>query len=440
MVATPSSNQVVLNKLQSPEFFMQEVLGASPYGKQIEIMEAVRDNRRVSVVGCNGSGKDWTSARTLLWWMCLHYPAKVIVIGPTHRQVDAIVWNEVRSAYNNSRVPFRGRMFRTPRYHMDEQHFAVGFSTSDEFNMQGFHSPNLLCIVTEAHAVSTNEINALRRLNPKCILMTGNAFVSSGDFYDSHHSRQDIWKSITISAYDIPNVTEGREVVAGMMNLKDIEEREIEWGVNSPLFRGSVLAEFVEEMDDTVLNLSAIKQATAREGQRYGEIILGCDIARFGKDKTVIFKRHGDRSEILWQTQGRDLMSVSGWIAKYCTDNEVDTVVVDDTGLGGGVTDRLNETIPHIYVVPFKAGAKANRSTEFGNQSTEAWFAMKDWLEESGAIPDDASLVGQLVGRKYEIRSDRSLMLESKQKMANSPDEADALAMTFITRAGEGVW
>ena len=419
---------------------MENVLGATPYDKQIEIMEAVKTNRRVSVVGCNGSGKDWTAARTLLWWMCMAYPSKVIVTGPTYRQVHEIVWNEVRHAYRNSRVPFKGRMFETPRYHLDEQHYALGFSSGDEFHMQGFHSPNLLVIVTEAHAVSREEINALRRLNPKCILMTGNAFVSSGEFYDSHHGRRDVWKAINISAYDTPNLQEGREVVAGMMTLEDVEERKVEWGEGSPLYRGSVLAEFVEELDDTVINLSTVREATQRLSEPQGEVILGCDIARFGKDKTVVFKRQGDLAEMVWQTQGRDLMTIAGWIGRYVTENEVDTVVIDDTGLGGGVTDRLRETIGHKNIVPFRAGAKASRGEQFGNQTTEAWFALKDWLEGNGQIPNEDTLIGQLVSRRYEIRSDRSLILESKQKMANSPDEADALAMTFVDMAGVGVW
>lgn len=37
-----------------------------PYDKQIEILQAVIGNRRVTVVGCNGSGKDWTTARIVL--------------------------------------------------------------------------------------------------------------------------------------------------------------------------------------------------------------------------------------------------------------------------------------------------------------------------------------------------------------------------------------
>ena len=48
---------------------MREVLKEKPYYKQEEILRAVPKSRRVSVVGCNGSGKDWAAARVVLWWL-----------------------------------------------------------------------------------------------------------------------------------------------------------------------------------------------------------------------------------------------------------------------------------------------------------------------------------------------------------------------------------
>ena len=50
-----------------PVAFVEDVLGESPYSKQEEILRAVARSRRVSVVGCNGSGKDWAAARAVLW-------------------------------------------------------------------------------------------------------------------------------------------------------------------------------------------------------------------------------------------------------------------------------------------------------------------------------------------------------------------------------------
>ena len=77
--------------------FVKDALGEEPYGKQQDILRAVdSEARRVSVVGCNGSGKDWTAARVVLWWVHRYSPAKAVVTGPTLRQVEDIVWNEVQ--------------------------------------------------------------------------------------------------------------------------------------------------------------------------------------------------------------------------------------------------------------------------------------------------------------------------------------------------------
>ena len=50
-------------------------------------------------------------------------------------------------------------------------------------------------------------------------------------------------------------------------------------------------------------------------------------------------------------------------------------------------------------------------------------------------IEDDGAMIGQMVGRGYTYLADKRIALESKQKMTKSPDEADALAMTFDHRA-----
>ena len=75
------------------------MLHEEPYAKQVQILKTVPRRRRVSVVGCNGSGEDWAAARIVLWWLHSRSPAKVIVTGPTTRQVDDIVWNEIRTAF-----------------------------------------------------------------------------------------------------------------------------------------------------------------------------------------------------------------------------------------------------------------------------------------------------------------------------------------------------
>lgn len=123
---------------RDPLWFARNVIGVDPYEKQIEIIEAVRDaelaaeadegTTQVSINGANGVGKDWTIGEILVpWWMAAHAApcprcrsvetgkkwapqCKVIITGPTFRQVTEIVWRETRFAYNNSRTPLGGRM------------------------------------------------------------------------------------------------------------------------------------------------------------------------------------------------------------------------------------------------------------------------------------------------------------------------------------------
>ena len=94
-----------------PDYFWESVLGCTTvYDKQLEMARAVRDHNRVAVVGANGTGKDWQSARLMLWWMATRYPAICVVLGPTHRQVSDIVWKEARSAYLTSRMALGGQV------------------------------------------------------------------------------------------------------------------------------------------------------------------------------------------------------------------------------------------------------------------------------------------------------------------------------------------
>ena len=389
-------------------------------------------------MGCNGSGKDWLAARMALWWVTAHYPAKVVITGPTYRQVDDVIFNELRAAYRAAPALLGGRLFESPRWELDETTFIVGFSTDRPWNLQGFHSPHLMVIVTEAHAMDEDSINALYRLNPDTLLMLGNPFATTGPFHASHHENRENWSTYSISAFETPNLIEGRTILPGMVTAEDVADRAAEWGVDSPMYIGAVLGEFPGELDDALLPLWLARESMAREVEAEGEVVIGCDVARFGKDKTVMALRQGDAAQIIHKAQGKDLMAIAGWLGRYCDDHKVDTLVVDDTGLGGGVTDRLREVgLGSTKLVAFKGGEKARQEKRFANKVTESWWSLREWVMAGGKLPDDPALVGQLTSRGYKIQSDKRLMLESKDKMSKSPDEADALAMTFVGRRGE---
>jgi hypothetical protein len=63
------------------------------------------------------------------------------------------------------------------------------------------------------------------------------------------------------------------------------------------------------------------------------------------------------------------------------------------------------------------------------------WTNMRGWLS-GGAIPDEEALAADLTGVEYGYAADQvSILLEKKEHMKarrlGSPDDADALALTF---------
>ena len=268
---------VLENYRDDPVGFVEEVLGQPPpYEKQREILRTVAVKRRVSVVGANGSGKDWAAARTVLWWLSTRPRSIALVTGPTQRQVEQIVWRELRAAHKASRVPLGGRLCGS-QWNIADDRFAIGFSTNKADNLQGFHSPELLVVVTEAHAMPQDQMEALKRLYPARMLLTGNAFSRDGEFFDSHHTKRHIYACITVSVYDTPNFTGEYGGVPGMPTEEDIEERKLEWSEDHPLYQGSILAKFPDMLDDSLLSRTAIEAAVERweHGSGVGASLVG---------------------------------------------------------------------------------------------------------------------------------------------------------------------
>ena len=68
------------------------------------------------------------------------------------------------------------------------------------------------------------------------------------------------------------------------------------------------------------------------------------------------------------------------------------------------------------------------------NRRAEVWGMMRDWLE-TGSIPNDPELDGDLTGPTYMFSAKNQIQLEKKEDMKKrglaSPDIGDMLAMTF---------
>jgi len=447
--------------------WFRDALGANAYDRQLEIPRSVLQNRRTAVLGANSTGKDFMAGRIVLWWLMgwleRKEPAKVVIIGPTGRQVSEIVWRETRQAFYAAKVPMEGKMLpKDAKFEIADDTFAIGFATDKPYQLQGFHSPHLLVIVTEAHGMADEDMQAIIRLNPERMLLTGNAIVQSGEFYEAlEGTKVDIYHGIRISAFDSPNVQSGVVVIPGLVTTEDIEDRKREWGEDSPLYKASVLAQFAEDADFGLVPMVWLKRGAVERFDEHraecemleGQTDCTCEIDRYpwvaaldvaggGFDESVLGIRCGRQFKGMWTwTHTPDTMVTVGRVADCLLPyrRDVKELRIDSIGLGAGVADRLREL--GWPVQKYEAGRSSSLKDYFVNLRAE-WFWNLRILYRDGDIGgvDDLRTHSQLRAINYELQSERRIMIESKKHMRKdgftSPDRADMLAMLYMPLGG----
>jgi hypothetical protein len=466
---------------------VEECLGDETWSKQRELLEALRDHDRVACRSCHGVGKTWTAARAALWWLaCYPSSCAVITTAPTWAQVVEVLWNQIHQAYNGSKIPVGGRLLET-KLELADDRFAIGLSPdpNNATNFQGFHAKHLLFIVDEASGVDERIFEAaegFQTARGAKMLMIGNPTEVSGSFFNAFHKQRADWKRVHISVYDNPNFT-GEQVSPELLDMlpaeKWVDEKRAQWG-EGPVFQTRVLGDFPDTADDSIIPMRELDQARARRdgskhppgGLAYPRTIA-VDVARFGSDETVFVLRDRDRVSIEEVYNGMDLMHTTGKIialAKRVGRGYPLRIVIDDAGLGGGVTDALRDYIWEMEQVgkpvpwdvdAFNGGSKPVSPDDFLNRRAEAWWMFgqalrpdeKELVEadrESGVeLPDDEFLRADLLAPKYKLNKDAKIMLEpkedTKKRLGRSPDRADAVVMAWApdrssSTVGESPW
>lgn len=425
-----------------PELFFNDYLGVDLWEKEKEIVKSIWENRKTTIRSCHGSGKTFTVARSALAFMYSFPPAVVINTAPTARQVQNQFWREFRAAHNRAKVPLGGDLLKT-QFNLDEDWFAMGFSTSqganDDFadKFQGWHGKNMLFVVDEASGVSEAILEAIDGAMSGGLIVRlvyiGNPTRRTGSFHSSFTNKG--FNKIHISAFDIPNVKEKRVVVPGLTTHEWVEEMREKYGEDSDVWRVRVLGEFPIHESDTLIGIDTIERAMECDRENYGEEeALGVDPARFGTNFSAWVYRKGNFAKIVKKMQSSDLMTVAGETARMLKENKNLKAYIDIVGLGAGVYDRLkeqNDISSRVFGVNSAQPAKDKEKHK--NVRIESWEAVKDWLKDANLEKSEEWY--QLAQVKYKITSTGQLQLESKEDMEKrgiqSPDVADALALTL---------
>jgi phage terminase large subunit len=426
---------------EKPIAYAGKCLGVHPWSKQRAILKAVADPDipQVSVRSGNGVGKTYLASTIIAQYLDTHAPGYAVVTGASWQGVLKTVWPTFKRMHRGAPVRLGGEVLGT-EWRRGDMWGAFCVSPDSPENISGFRTENgAMVLVDEASSLTPEVYEAILGVcsakGSKIILM-GNPLHPEGPFFDSFHSKA--WKNFHISSIEA-----SEQGIQGLASKEWIEARRLEWGEESMQWKARVLGDFPEDSDDVLIPLSAVESRVIHSKlPRKGFLRMGVDISRFGKDRTVILIRDDHCIvDVIFYT-GRNLMETAGWVQKAMEDYRVmaENVTIDDTGLGGGVTDRLHELGQMINPVVF--GESAFEDEKYVNRRTEMYWSVRQAIMPDSAEPlwlpeQFDALIKELTWPHYTMASEKKIALESKDKIkkrrGQSPDFADALALTYDT-------
>jgi len=402
-----------------------------PYFYQLKIAEPIyyKKHKRIIITATTRAGKTLILALTSILY-ALKYPnSRILIIAPTYDQAKIMMNYIIQHLFDNDFLlsQIANRDLRTE---VSKQKITFNnMSTIEIFSAQG-EAERLMgiggdLIIVDESALVSDEVFRTRILrmlgdNPDSILIEIGNPIHLNHFYE-HWNDKNFYK-IHISWQDC--VREGR------LTKEFVEEQKrnlTEWE-----FKMLYDAEFVDVGEENIFRVSWIERA---KNNNFifdkKEYICGVDVARYGKDETVItiLSTDGERYKIekIINFTKSDITTICGTLINLNKQYNFKHIVVDDVGIGAGVTDFLREQ--NINVYPFNAGSKPYNPQRFDNLKSETVWRLKDLFENNLIqIMENKKLILQLLAWKLKITSLGKIKIVDPD---DSPDYADSLMLAI---------
>lgn len=461
------------------------------WSKQREIIKAMVDHRKVAVKSGHATGKTFCAGGLSLYlayvWHCVG-----ITTAPTFRQVRRALWGEIHWLFNNSLSPLGGKLNQVS-LDLGDKWFVEGFATDKPMeNITGIHEENVFVIIDEAGGVPDLTFEAIEGLltsENSFVLFIGNPINSEGPFADAFKPNSKFYK-ISMSCYDVPNVRYGSNIYSKLTSYQWVKDKEVKWGTDSNMFKVRVLGEFPDENKDTLIPLRYIESAL-RRGQdgscpQDRVVSLGLDVARQGTDSSIYGAKYASGlfkilavtnkkretetagqmkvlyNQITRNGNGED-HDISGVLAKLYDigrakeekgeekkDFPIPPINVDDTGLGGGVTDMLIEDeLPVNGIITGEGPDLFDDTTDhpelFLNKRAQYYWKLKTLFMNEQIAIDDEELAYELSKIRIEFLRSGKIKIVDKETLrkappigiGRSPDRADCCMLTCAKDSAE---
>lgn len=446
-------------------------------------------------------GKSHSGGSLINWWYDSFAPSGVVSIAPRLEHLKNILWKEVRLQRAKARVklPLDFIGPSAPEMRDGPDHYAIGLTANKGESITGRHEGRTLFVFDEGvgiQAIYWTTVKTMFRPGKDAWVVFANPTDTTSQMYAEDMGGG--WHVVTLDAMDHPNIAAGlagdplpvgNAVTVDQIDVwvKDwcepvpAEERQpgdFEWRPGTgcwwrpgPEFEARCKGVWPSAgtygvWSELLWNCCVARDGCPREDSVpiMGVPEIGCDVARFGDDRTAIHSRWGNtslghESHHGWkitQTAGR-LIELVHQLAAAATelrlaDNKgrphVDPkeipIKVDDDGVGGGVSDILQEK--GLYVVPVRSGTVALNQNRYPNKRCELWFASAARAREDrlalGRLDRDSltRLRSQAMAVRWEMDSQGRRVVEpkdrTKEKLGHSPDDMDALNLAYYEMGG----
>lgn len=438
-----------------PQQMVRELFEVTPDAWQDEALEAFPQSPRMALKACKGPGKTCVLG-WLGWNFLLTRPHPIV--GATSTSGDnlkANLWTELARWRSRAKAGLLERFFEQtkteifcrehPKTWKLEARTWAKDADADQIGkaLAGLHAPYVMWLLDESGdypiaILPTAEGIFAGSPVEAHIVQAGNPLLRSGALFRACVSSRDLWRVIEITADpDSPKRTP-------RVSVEHAREQIKQYGRDNPWVKVNIFGEFPPSDINALIGDDEVKASMARYYREHeignASRVIGVDVAREGDDASVIFRRQGIQCFPLEKHRNIDSNQGAGRVARLWTDWRADGVFVDMTGgWGTGWFDGLVRLGRNPIGVQF-SGEAHNKSRYF-NKRAEMYFEAVEWIKRGGALPlregqiaETSELFQSLTQITYAFKGDRFILEDKAQFKARvgfSPDEADAMVMTF---------
>lgn len=421
----------------------RERLGIVLWSKQIEIADALINNKKVAVKSCHGSGKSFTASVVIAWWVDTRFEFDAIVVStaPTYEQVNKILWEYLRSIQSKHNLP--GKITMDDEW--KDGNRVVGFgrkpSDTNQHGFQGIHRrQGVLAVLDEACGIAESiwtGVEAITTGKHDRILAIANPDDPNSELGRIFANEDNGWYKITISAFDTPNFTGEylpEEAKGALISPEWVEDKKKSWGEDSPRYMSKVLGEFPGQGVNTLFNQKTLAKAINNKIKPSTETKprLGVDVARFGGDYTTVYSYHDGKLRLVDKWSKADTVETAERVVGWAVRLGVGEVRIDGVGIGAGVYDQVTRmAVSRWETIGMVGNASSPDLDKWGNARAFWYDTMREKMvnEELDMDFEDRTLKEELEGIQYKFTNRGAIQIESKDEMLRrgikSPDFAD---------------